>query len=98
MRPRGVSEGLASVLGAAAMLAAGLVTPRAAWNALAAQWNLFGFFAGLLVVTRVAEEAGLFRWCARQARLLARGSRRRLFWNVFAAGTALTVLLSNDAT
>jgi arsenical pump membrane protein len=98
MRPRGVSEGLASVLGAAAMLAAGLVTPRAAWNALAAQWNLFGFFVGLLVVTRVAEEAGLFRWCARQARLLARGSRLRLFFNVFAAGTALTVLLSNDAT
>lgn len=84
--------------------AAGLVValrfepPGAAMAALAAQWNVGLFILGLMGLSVAAEESGAFVWLTDVVLQRARGSRRRLFVWLFAAGAIATVVLSNDAT
>ncbi|HLZ71956.1 MAG TPA: ArsB/NhaD family transporter [Dehalococcoidia bacterium] len=98
IRPCGLSEGAAASLGALLAVACGAVSAAQAWQAVAAQWNVLLFFVGLLLVCRVAEDAGIFQWTALAAARRARGSCTRLFLNLCLAGVLLTTLLSNDAT
>ncbi len=97
-RPRGINEGLVAVVGAALMVATGLVPLGAALGLLAGNWNIFLFFLGMLTVTALAEQAGIFTWLALQAARLSRGSRRLLFLNVFGLGALISTFLTNDAT
>jgi arsenical pump membrane protein len=98
VRPRGLPEAAAALLGALLAVALGAVSPGAAWRAVADQWDVLLFFVGLLLVCQAAEEAGVFRWTALSAARAAGGSCTRLFLNVCLAGVVLTTLLSNDAT
>ena len=50
------------------------------------------------LLAELARQEGLFDWVAARATRLARGSGTRLFTLVYAVGTAVTALLSNDAT
>lgn len=98
LRPWGLLEAAAVAAGAALAVLLGVVGPAAAWQAVAAQWDVLLFFAGLLLVCRAAEEAGIFTWAALAAARHADGNCTRLFVNVCLAGVLLTTLLSNDAT
>jgi arsenical pump membrane protein len=71
---------------------------RNAADAVARQWNVLLFILGLMGISAAAEESGAFAWIAHFVLYQARGSRRRLFVVLYAAATAITVLLSNDAT
>jgi arsenical pump membrane protein len=71
---------------------------RNAADAVARQWNVLLFILGLMGISAAAEESGAFAWMANFVLYHARGSRRRLFVLLYAAATAVTVLLSNDAT
>jgi arsenical pump membrane protein len=97
-RPRGWSEAVFCVAGAATLLLLGVVTPRAAWRAVADQWDVLLFLAGLLTVSWAAERADVFRWAALQAAHGSRGSGTRLFFNSCAVGIVLTTFFSLDAT
>jgi arsenical pump membrane protein len=101
-RPRRLDEAVAAALGGLAMLAAGVVGPRQALAVLAGQWNLFLFFAGLMLVAGLADAAGFFDAFFDAAGALAiaaaRGSGRLLMLSVFGAGAVVTAFLSNDAT
>src|SRR5579859_3375505 len=85
-RPRGIAEGAAAAAGAVLMVVAGVVSLSGAVRVLAANWDVFLFFLGMLTVTALAEQAGLFSWLATQAARLAGGSERRLLLNVFVLG------------
>src|SRR5579883_2634464 len=54
-RPRGWSEAAFCVAGAVAMLLFGVVTAGAAWRAVADQWDVLLFLAGLVLVSWAAE-------------------------------------------
>jgi arsenical pump membrane protein len=98
VRPYRVSEAVSASAGALLMLAFGLVRVPEAAGLLAGEWNTLGFFLGLMVISAVAEEAGVFNALGWQAARWGRGSAARLYLAVFAVGTLITVFLSNDAT
>jgi arsenical pump membrane protein len=52
----------------------------------------------MMLIAELARREGLFDWLAALAVGHARGSPQRLFALVYAVGTVVTVLLSNDAT
>jgi arsenical pump membrane protein len=97
-RPRGLGEGVAALIGGALMVATAVVPVPAALGVLAANWDVFLFFLGMLTVTALAEQAGIFSWLAAWAARLSCGSRRRLFLNVFILGILISTFLTNDAT
>ena len=97
-RPWGLNEGVAALVGGALMIATAVVPASAALGVLAANWDVFLFFLGMLTVTALAEQAGIFSWLAARAARLSCGSRRRLFLNVFILGILISTFLTNDAT
>lgn len=97
-RPRGVSEWIVAVVGAAAMLAVGALTPAEALQTLAAEWNVLLFFLGLMATAAVAEQSGVLAWLTGSVYRVARGRQDILFLLVCALCVAVTATLSNDAT
>ncbi|MGI8552017.1 MAG: ArsB/NhaD family transporter [Dehalococcoidia bacterium] len=97
-RPRGISEAVSSVAGAALMLLATIVPVSQAAHLLLDSWNVLLFFAGLVLVSWATEQSGFFRWIALWAGRLAGGDTRRLLLNVFGLGVLISTFLSNDAT
>ena len=98
IRPRRIPEWVWPAGGALLLVALRDEPLAAAGRAIAAQWNIFCFIAGLMVLSAAAQLSGAFRWIADLVVERAGGSRRRLFVLVFLACSAVTVLLSNDAT
>lgn len=98
VRPWSIPEYIWAVLGAAALVVAGLLP----WgNALAAAGkgtDVYLFLIGMMLLAEAARREGLFDWLAAHAVRAARGSARRLFTIVYAVGTLTTIFLSNDAT
>jgi arsenical pump membrane protein len=97
-KPRRVDESVAAALGGLAMVGLGVIGPDQALMALADQWNIFVFFAGLMLISGLADAAGFFDAAGAVAAGAAAGSGRRLLLSVFAAGAVISAFLSNDAT
>ncbi len=97
-RPYRLNEAIAAAAGAAFMLVGGFVGIREAALLLASEWNTFGFFLGLMVISAIAEEAGVFEALANMATLWGRGNAVRLYVAVFLVGAVISTFLSNDAT
>ncbi len=98
LRPFQWNEALIALAGALLLLILGLVAPFAALTTLLQQWNTFFFFLGMMSLSALAEEAGLFDWLAVQAARLARERAALLYLNVFLLGSLISMVLSNDAT
>jgi len=97
-RPRRLPEWLWAVAGAAMLVLLGLLPVDAAAHAVAKGMDVYLFLVGMMLLSEVAREHGLFDWVAATAVLHARGSSARLFALVYAAGIVTTTFLSNDAT
>ena len=98
IRPYRIPESIAAAVGAALMLLGGFVGLHEAWSVISAQWNLYGFFLGLMAVSALADQAGIFDMLALQAGRWARGRALRLYVAIFAIGVLITAFLSNDAS
>lgn len=98
IRPRGITEAIAALGGAAAFLLGGYIRPLEALGVLGGEWNVFGFFLGLMTISALADQAGIFDAVAQLAARWAAGSARRLYLGVFLVGVVITAFLSNDAT
>lgn len=97
-RPRGLSEAVGAAIGAAACVALRL-SSLADIRAIASETvNILLFLLGMMVVTGVAEHAGVFEALAERSARLARGSGFLLLLSVFLLGTLTTALLSLDVT
>ena len=96
-RPWRLTEASAALLGAAAMVLGGLVSPGSALSDVAGHWNVLLFFVGLTGAAAVAERSGLFEALAGTAARASAGSPRRLLVSVVVAGAIVAALLSNDA-
>jgi arsenical pump membrane protein len=98
VRPYRISEALAAAVGATLMLLGGYLPIGEAIRVLAGQWNIYGFFLGLMAISAIADQAGIFDIMAARTGRLARGSARQLLLGVFLVGMLITAFLSNDAT
>jgi arsenical pump membrane protein len=97
-RPRGLPEALAAVPAAGIAVAAGLVTPSAAWAQIRALGPTVAFLAAVLVLAHLADDEGVFAWAGGLAASASRGSPARLLRIVFAVAALVTAALSLDAT
>lgn len=98
LHPRGLSEAWAAAGGAAAMALVGGIGLGDVRSVLAETANVLLFLLGMMVLTDLAERAGVFAWLAEGAARLARGSGLLLFANVFLLGALVTAFLSLDVT
>ncbi len=97
-RPFGLPEAIWAVAGAVLLVLSGLLPWQAAWQAARTGSDVYLFLIGMMLLSELARLEGLFDWVAALAVQHARGSARRLFLLIYAVGTVVTVLLSNDAT
>lgn len=97
-RPYGINEAAAAAGGALLMLLGSYIRPGEAVLVLGSEWNVFGFFLGLMAISALADRAGIFEMLAYQAGKWSGGRGLRLYLAVFAIGTLITIFLSNDAT
>jgi arsenical pump membrane protein len=97
-RPKPLNEASAAALGAIAILVVGVVSIEDIDDVFWATDNILLFFLGLMVISAVTDQAGIFRWCAHEAVGLAQGSARKLMLVVFGLGVLITAFFSNDAT
>ncbi len=98
IRPYRLPEAVTASAGALLMLLCRLISPEDVVSVIAGQWNVFGFFLGLMVISAVADQAGVFDVLAGNLARWAGGSARRLYLAVFLTGVLITAFLSNDAT
>ncbi|MER5885456.1 SLC13 family permease [Streptomyces sp. NPDC001941] len=98
VRPRGLPEALAAVPAAGVVVLLGALPPQQARQQVQELLPVVGFLATVLVLAQLCARDGLFaaagdavaRWC--------RGSATRLLGGVFAVASAVTAVLSLDAT
>lgn len=97
VRPFDWPEAIWAVAGAAVLVATGLLPVGGAWSGLGKSADVCLFLTGMMLLSEVAREEGLFDWLAAFATARARGSPKRLFLLVYLVGTVVTCFLSNDA-
>jgi len=98
VRPRGVAEVYWIGAGALLLVALRLIPLRLAGRAVAKGSDVYLFLIGMMLLSELAREHGVFDWLASATVRSSRGSCSRLFTLVYAAGTAVTIFMSNDAT
>lgn len=97
-RPRGLPEAAAAVPAAGLLVAVG-VLPLEQVRAEAERLGpVVGFLAAVLVLAQLCDEEGLFRYCGARMARNAGGRPGRLLLRVFAVASAITAVLSLDAT
>jgi len=97
-RPRGIAEAWWISGGALLLIALGLIPLRVAGRAVARGSDVYLFLTGMMLVSELAREQGVFDWISVVAVRGAHGSCARLFALVYAVGTLVTIFMSNDAT
>jgi arsenical pump membrane protein len=98
LRPINVPEAVWALGGAALLVCFGLMPLSAAAIGAGKGVDVYLFLTGMLLLSELARQEGLFDWLAAHAAAMARGSAKRLFSLVYVVGIVVTVLLSNDAT
>lgn len=98
VRPRGVREVWWISGGALLLILLRLVPLHLAAKAVAEGTDVYLFLTGMMLLSELAREQGVFDWVSSVAVRGANGSCSRLFMLVYGVGTLVTVLMSNDAT
>lgn len=97
-RPRGIPEVWWISGGALLLVLLRLVPLKLAGQAVAKGSDVYLFLIGMMLLSELAREQGVFDWVASVAVRGAKGSCSRLFLLVYGVGTLVTVFMSNDAT
>jgi len=98
IRPRGIREVWWISAGALLLIGLRLVPLELAGHAAAKGSDVYLFLIGMMLVSELAREQGVFDWAAAVAVRGAKGSCSRLFLLVYGVGTLVTIFMSNDAT
>jgi arsenical pump membrane protein len=97
-RPRGIREAWWISGGALLLIALRLVSLKLAGQAVAKGSDVYLFLTGMMLLSELARNQGVFDWVASAAVRGANGSCSRLFLLVYGVGTLVTIFMSNDAT
>jgi len=98
LRLRNIPEVYWVGAGALLLILARLIPLSLAGRAVAKGTDVYLFLAGMMLLSEIAREQGVFDWIASVAVHHARSSSTRLFLLLYLSGIAVTVCLSNDAT
>ncbi len=98
IRPRGIAEVYWVGSGALLLVLLRLISPSLAGHAVAEGSDVYLFLIGMMLLSELARENGVFDWLSSLAIRNASGSCTRLFTLVYGIGTAVTIFMSNDAT
>jgi arsenical pump membrane protein len=98
IRPRGIREVYWIGGGALLLVLLGLAPLPLAARAVAEGTDVYLFLLGMMLLSELAREHGVFAWLSSLAVRSANGSCSRLFAIVYGIGAVVTVLMSNDAT
>src|SRR5579875_387750 len=98
LRPRGIAEVWWVGSGAVLLVLLRLVPLPLAGKAVTQGSDVYLFLIGMMLLSELAREHGVFDWVAAAAVRRAKESSLRLFALLYAAGTVVTVCMSNDAT
>ncbi len=97
VRPRGIAEVYWVSAGATLLVALRLVSLSLAAKAIAEGTDVYLFLIGMMLLSELAREHGVFDWVSSCAVRGANGSCARLFALVYGLGTLVTIFMSNDA-
>jgi arsenical pump membrane protein len=98
VRPRGIAEVYWVGGGALLLVLFRLIPLRLAGHAIAEGTDVYLFLIGMMLLSELAREHGVFDWLSSIAVRQANGSTARLFSLIYAIGTLVTIFMSNDAT
>jgi len=84
--------------GAVLLCALRLIPLNLAGRAIAEGLDVYLFLTGMMLLSELARDHGVFDWLANIAVTRANSSSRRLFTLIYLVGTVVTVFMSNDAT
>jgi arsenical pump membrane protein len=84
--------------GALALILLRLMPIRLAGQAVAEGSDVYLFLTGMMLLSELAREHGVFEWLSSVAVRGANGSCSRLFAFVYGIGVVVTIFMSNDAT
>jgi arsenical pump membrane protein len=98
MRPRNIPEVYWAGGGAILLIVLRLIPLKLAGKAAAKGSDVYLFLLGMMLLSELAREHGVFDWLSSAALKGAHGSSVRLFTLVYGVGTLVTIFMSNDAT
>lgn len=95
-QPRGLGIGYSALGGAVLALLAGVVQPGdipVVWQIV---WDATFTFVGLIIISLILDDAGVFRWAALHVARWGGGHGRRLFPLVVLLGAVISAFFAND--
>jgi len=98
LRPRNIAEVWWISGGALLLITLRLIPLNLAFAAVREGSDVYFFLIGMMLLAELTREQGVFDWISAVAVRSAKGSSSRLFFLVYAVGTIVTILMSNDAT
>ncbi len=98
IRPRNLPEVYWVGAGALLLLLLRLIPLRLAGKAVAEGTDVYFFLIGMMLLSALARDNGVFDWVAAVSIRAANGSPGRLFAIIYGVGTIVTICMSNDAT
>ncbi|HTM18434.1 MAG TPA: arsenic transporter [Terracidiphilus sp.] len=98
LRPFRLPEVLWVGAGAILICALRLIPLSLAGKAIAEGLDVYLFLTGMMLLSELARDHGVFDWLANISVTHANGSSRRLFTLIYLVGTIVTIFMSNDAT
>lgn len=98
LRPRGATEALVAVPGAALLVALGVVPLHSALATLRGVGPTVGFLAAILLFGHLLADGGVFDYLGAVATRIAHGESRRLLGTVVILAAGVTATLTLDAT
>ena len=98
IRPRNIAEVYWIGSGVVLLLVLRLIPLRMAGSAAAKGADVYFFLIGMMLLSELARENGVFDWLSSVAVRAACGSSSRLFALIYSIGAIVTICMSNDAT
>jgi len=98
LRPLEWPEATWAVAGAGLLVGLQLLSPQDALTGIGKGVDVYLFLVGMMLLSEIARQEGLFDWLAALAVKHANGSASRLFLLIYIVGAVVTTFLSNDAT
>jgi arsenical pump membrane protein len=98
IRPRNIPEVYWVGGGAFLLIVLRLIPLNLAGQAAAEGSDVYLFLIGMMLLSELAREHGVFDWLSSAALKGSHGSCGRLFTLVYGVGTLVTIFMSNDAT
>ncbi len=98
IRPKNIPEVYWVSGGALLLVVLRLIPLKLAGKAVAEGSDVYLFLIGMMLLSALARQNGVFDWLSSVAVRSANGSCSRLFTLVYGIGTVVTIFMSNDAT